>query len=193
MNQKFSNNKILKETIEWIESIVLSVFIIVLIFTFFIRFVGVSGTSMLNTFQNGDRLIIQKIGYTPKVGDVVVLSRSYLPLDNPDSTEPIIKRIIAIGGQRVEIRSSTGEVFVDGELLKEDYIQGTTMASVDGMIVDSYVVDVPEGHLFVMGDNREVSKDSRNPAVGTIDEHYVLGKAILRIFPLESFSTSKEW
>ena len=193
MNQKFSNNKILKETIEWVESIVLSVFIIVLIFTFFIRFVGVSGTSMLNTFQDGDRLIIQKIGYTPKAGDVVVLSRSYLPLDNPDSTEPIIKRIIAVGGQRVEIRSSTGEVFVDGELLKEDYIQGTTMASVDGTIVDSYVVDVPEGHLFVMGDNREVSKDSRNPAVGTIDEHYVLGKAVLRVFPFESFATSKEW
>ncbi len=193
MNQMFSNNKMLKETIEWIESIVLSVFIIVLVFTFFIRFVGVSGTSMLNTFQNGDRLIIQKIGYTPKVGDVVVLSRSYLPLDNPDSTEPIIKRIIALGGQKVEIKSSTGEVFVDGKLLHEDYVEGTTTVVEGGMLLDSYVVEVPEGHLFVMGDNREVSKDSRNPAVGTIDEHYVLGKAILRVFPFESFATSKEW
>ncbi len=193
MNQKLPNNKILKETIEWVESIVLSVFIIVLVFTFFIRFVGVSGTSMLNTFQDGDRLIIQKIGYTPKAGDVVVLSRSYLPLDNPDSTEPIIKRIIAVGGQRIEIKSLTGDVFVDGKLLEEDYIQGTTMVTEKGVLVENYVVDVPEGHLFVMGDNREVSKDSRNPGVGTIDEHYVLGKAILRILPFENFSTAKEW
>lgn len=193
MNEKFSNNKILKEAIEWVESIVLSVFIIVLVFTFFIRFVGVSGDSMLNTFHDGDRLIIQKIGYTPKVGDVVVLSRSYLPLDNPDSTEPIIKRIIAVGGQKIEIKSSTGEVFVDGKLLYEDYIQGITTVRGDGALLDSYVVEVPEGHLFVMGDNREVSKDSRNPAVGTIDEHYVLGKVVLRMFPFESFSTAKEW
>jgi len=192
-NEKISDNKFVKESIEWMESIVLSVFVIVIIFTFAIRFVGVSGTSMLNTFQNGDRLIIQKIGYTPKAGDVVVLSRSYLPMDNPDSTEPIIKRIIAVGGQTVEIRSETGEVYVDGELLQEDYIVGKTVVSANGSMAESYVVKVPEDHLFVMGDNREVSKDSRNPAVGTINKNYVLGKAILRVFPLESFATSKEW
>lgn len=192
-NKKMVEKKMVGEVIEWIESIVISVFVIVLIFTFAIRLVGVSGTSMLNTFENGDRLIIQKIGYTPKAGDVVVLSRSYLPLENPESTEPIIKRIIAVGGQRVEIRSSTGEVFVDGKLLNEDYIIGKTTASSNGIQADSYVVDVPIGHLFVMGDNRDVSKDSRNPSVGTIDEHYVLGKAILRLFPFESFSTCKEW
>ena len=145
MNQKFSNNRILKETVEWLESIVLSVFIIVLVFTFFIRFVGVSGTSMLNTFQDGDRLIIQKIGYTPKVGDVVVLSRSYLPLDNPDSTEPIIKRIIATGGDTIRIDFENGQVYLNGGLLDEDYI----MEPMQSTPSDELEITVPQGKLFL--------------------------------------------
>lgn len=177
------------ETIEWIESIVFSIFAIILVFVFVMRIVGVVGESMENTFLNGDRLIIRNIGYTPERGDVVVVSRSYLPKDHPDSTEPIIKRVIAVGGQTVETKADTSEVYVDGVLLQEDYIKESNLL----YVYQDKVWKIPEGHIFVMGDNRRVSKDSRNSDIGVIDERYVLGEVVFRIYPFDNFEAVKGW
>ena len=148
---------------------------------------------MLETLQDGDRLIIQKCFYTPKQGDIVVLSRSFLPPESPDADKPIIKRIIAVENQTVEINSITGDVFVDGVKLNEDYITDKTFVYGLYDIEPIFKITVPENELFVMGDNRGISHDSRNPALGTIDERYVLGKAVMRVFPFDSSGKVKGW
>lgn len=170
-----------REVFEWCEAIVFSLVFVVLIFTFVFRIVGVEGDSMMPTLYNDDRVIITHLFYTPKAGDIVVVTK-------PTSIEkPIIKRIIATENQEVYIDFNTNEVFVDGNLLDEPYIAEPTRKKSD---VD-FPVTVPPGHVFVMGDNRNNSRDSREAQIGMIDERYILGKAVFRIYPFNKIGKLK--
>ena len=160
---------------EWVQALVYSVLAVVVIFTFGIRLIGVEGHSMVPTLQEGDRLLVANpMLYDDfKYGDIVVLTKeSFL-------TEPIVKRVIAVGGQTVDIDFDSGSVYVDGKLLKEDYINELTFTT-DGT---KFPVTVPEGSIFVMGDNRNHSNDSRDVRLGTVDTRHVIGKAMVLVFP----------
>lgn len=179
-----------REVYDWLDAVVAAVVVVILIFTFAFRVVGVDGTSMLQTLQHMDKVIISNVGYTPKYGDIVVVSRNY---SNDESmvkdrfSEPIIKRVIATENQVVDIDFTTGEVRVDGVLLDEPYINTPTNLKYD----IEFPVTVPEGCIFVMGDNRNGSLDSRSSQIGMIDEKYVLGRALFRIWRDEDYRFSK--
>lgn len=149
---------------------------LVLIFTFFGRLISVDGESMVPTLLNGELMAVRSIGYTPKQGDIIVLTQASFRDD------AIVKRLIAKGGQTVEIDYGAGTVSVDGVVLDEPYINEPMLPRGD---VTS--ITVPEGFLFVMGDNRNVSADSRYNYVGLVDERRVLGHAAAVIFPLQNF------
>ena len=166
-------SKTVKEIIEWVSSIAAALIFVTLLFTYVFRVVGVSGSSMNPTLSTGDRVIISGLFYEPKYGDIVVTTQS----DEDD--KPLIKRVIAVGGQTVKIDSESGDVYVDGKLLEESYISGKTFET--GDMVGEIIV--PEGEVFLMGDNRAISLDSRFNEIGTIDERHILGKVYLRIWP----------
>ena len=156
-----------------IASILVSAFVLLMVlFSFFFRVVGVIGSSMENTLHQNDWLITtQREAY--KTGDIIIITQpNYF-------NEPLIKRVIASGGQTVNIDYTTSTVYVDGIKLDEPYRKEQTMLPGYSDIVFPYTVE--EGFLFVMGDNRNNSTDSRSLLVGPIDERYVLGKAALRI------------
>nr|MDE5741001.1 signal peptidase I [Oscillospiraceae bacterium] len=155
------------------------------------RIANVDGESMLPTLVDGDRLIVSHIMYTPKAGDIVIVNSENGNVygENNQITKVdglgkvIVKRVIAVGGQTVDIDFNTGEVKVDGTVLTEDYIQDLTKQDEGG---HRYPVTVPEGYVFVMGDNRMNSTDSRSTLVGFVDEEDILGKVVLRVFPFDS-------
>ena len=173
-----------RDLYEWIQSLVGSVLVVVAIFTFGIRMLGVDGHSMLNTLQHGDRLmVVNPIFYHDyKYGDIVILRKTGV-FDN----EPIVKRVIATGGQTVDIDFSEGVVYVDSEALEEDYIREPTYTA-EGT---EFPLTVPEGSIFVMGDNRNGSSDSRDYRLGTVDTRYVIGKAAFLLFPGLDYDTEK--
>ena len=149
--------------------------VFVLMFTFVARIIVVSGESMENTLFNGDLLFVWSLGYTPKQGDVVVLTQESYQEDS------IVKRVIATGGQRVDIDYDAGTVSVDGTILQEDYIKERMLLPGWGEGINH--VTVPEGCLFVMGDNRNESADSRFPSIGIVDTRCVIGKGLVVLFP----------
>lgn len=164
----------------WLQALVMALVSLILIFTFVGRIISVDGTSMVPTLHHGDMLLLQSIGYTPAQGDVVVLTKESF------MEQPIVKRVIAVGGQTVDIDYDTSTVYVDGVALDEPYINEDMLP-----LPSEYTshVTVPEGAIFVMGDNRNASSDSRRPAVGTVDVRCVLGKARCVLFPLQDFGT----
>ncbi len=164
-----------REIYEWVQALVFSVLTVVLLFTFVIRLIGVDGHSMMPTLQDGDRLLVLNSalcgGY--RRGDIVVLRKeSFLP-------EPIVKRVIATEGQVVDIDFFSGAVFVDGQQLHEDYVNEPTFLE-EGM---EFPLTVPKGSIFIMGDNRNASNDSRDVRLGAVDARYVIGKAVFLAFP----------
>ena len=164
----------------WLQAVVPVVVAIVLAFTFVGRLTPVDGSSMEPTLWHGDMMLVRALGYTPKQGDIVVLNKHFENVQGP-----IVKRVIAVGGQTVDIDYSSGTVYVDGEALEEDYILGP-MVQKSWQTTTS--VTVPEGEIFVMGDNRNVSNDSRNPSLGTVDVRYVLGKKSLVLYSPKALS-----
>lgn len=164
-----------RELYGWLQAIAPVIVGIVLVFTFLGRLTPVDGSSMEPTLWNGDMMVVRSLGYTPRQGDVVVLTKEF-----ENITGPIVKRVIAVGGQTVQIDYEEGTVTVDGQELPQDYIL-EPMEQQMWQTIDT--ITVPEGEIFVMGDNRNVSNDSRNPDLGTVDVRYVLGKAELVIFP----------
>lgn len=155
---------------EAVSVVVTAVVIILIIFTFLCRLSGVVGSSMNPTLENGDWTIMGQMGsrYEPKYGDIVVVSQ-------PNAlNEVLIKRVIATGGQTIDIDFETGAVKVDGKVLDEPYIAEPTYYHFDDGIYFPY--RVPEGYVFVMGDNRNNSTDSRSAMVGPIKNEYLLGK-----------------
>lgn len=164
---------------EWVQCLVAALLICVIIFSFFFRIIGIKGSSMVPTFHNGDSVIISNILYTPSNGDVVVLRKDTF------QEEPIIKRVIAVAGQTVNIDFEQGIVYVDDEPIDEPYIAEPTHNRMD---FEGEVL-VPEGSVFVMGDNRNASTDSRYSVIGCVDNRYIMGKVLLRIFPFNQFGT----
>lgn len=147
---------------------------VVILFVFAIRLVGVVGESMYPTLHDGDKLtLLSNFLYEPKVGDIVVLKAEAY------TRGPLVKRVIADEGQTVDINFDTGEVWVDGVLLDEPYINEPTYRN-EGM---EFPLTVPENCIFVMGDNRNHSTDSRSTMVGCVDKRYILGKALSIVMP----------
>lgn len=170
---------------DWLDSFVISLVVVVLLFTFVLGKVRVDGPSMMNTLMHNDQLIMSYFNYTPTVGDVVIVSRNVNnDIEKIDDSEikPIVKRVIAIAGQVIEIKDF--KVYVDGVELQEDYISGITENR------EFYGVHtIPPGCVFVMGDNRQNSHDSRADDIGMVDQRYIIGKVVFRISPFNRIRT----
>ena len=166
---------------EWYEALISAALVLVLIFSFFFRIIQVDGESMVPTLQNGDKLVVWGAGYEPQRGDVVIVD-SYTAYG-----KPLVKRVIAKGGDTVSIDYETGTVMVNGEVLQEDYIAEPTYLGYDV----EFPYTVPEGTVFVMGDNRNASLDSRSTYVGCIDERDILGRVLLCFMPFTDFGVVK--
>ena len=167
--------------LEWYEALISAALVLVLIFSFFFGIIQVDGSSMVPTLVNGDKLIVWGAGYTPQRGDVVIVD-SYTSYG-----KPLVKRVIAKGGDTVSIDYATGTVAVNGEVLQEDYIAEPTYLGYDV----TFPYTVPEGTVFVMGDNRNQSLDSRSTYVGCIDERDILGKVLVCFMPFTDFGVVK--
>ena len=158
---------------EWMDSFVFSIILILIVFVFGFRVVGVDGESMLPTLNNGDWLTVKAINTTIERGDIVVITQPNI------TNEPLIKRVIAVGGDTLDINFMTGEVKVNGKVIDEPYINAPTNNPGDF----DKPIRIPEGYVFVMGDNRNESLDSRFSTIGVIDERYILGVVNARLFP----------
>lgn len=165
----------------WLQALVMALVSLILLFTFVGRVIGVQGSSMVPTLHDKDMLLLQSIGYEPKPGDIVVLTKESF------MAQPIVKRVIAVGGQTVDIDYAAGTVAVDGVALEEDYIKEARW----DLYADNGVnhITVPEGHIYVMGDNRNGSSDSRDPSLGVVDVRCVIGQAVMVLFPFSDFGS----
>ncbi len=160
---------------EWTRALVGAVLGVVLFFVFVAQMITVQGPSMQDTLYAGDKVLVLKSALCSiESGDIVMIHQY-----NAQLNETIIKRVIATEGQTVDIDYDTGTVYVDGVALEEDYIAERTYSD-EGM---AFPVTLGEGELFVMGDNRNHSTDSRSTMLGVVDERYVVGKAVLLLFP----------
>lgn len=192
-----TGTSLLDDVTDVIESVIFSVFIVLLTFTYLFRISDVSGPSMEPTLVEKDRVVISPLLYTPKQNDIIIV-------DSEKLGKLIVKRVIAVEGQTVDINFDEGIVYVDGEpvdeqLYEEDengnaaelhadhFVNTLTTANMGAF--DSYPVTVPENHIFVLGDNRNRSKDSKHSDLGFVPEDEVVGKVILRIYPFSSFGT----
>lgn len=165
--------------LELLEPVVYAVVGVAILSGFFLRIEMVTGNSMNPTLHDGDRLLVQQSFYQPQVGDVVICNQPNF------SGKPFVKRIIAQGGQTVDIDFLAGLVTVDGEILVEPYLYDLIRSTPAKEQRMQFPLTVPEGQLFVMGDNRNYSTDSRSVLIGTVDERYVVGRVWLRLYPLD--------
>ncbi|HIU57034.1 MAG TPA: signal peptidase I [Candidatus Ornithomonoglobus merdipullorum] len=212
--KKTKKKSALREIFEWVYSIAIAIVIAFVIKQVFFDVVKVDGHSMDPTLHDGDRLIVTKLGYEPEQGDIIILDSTYhlreeyydriaesegkdelswwdkfvLGFDLPEDVKKVyfVKRVIATEGQTVDLRD--GKVYVDGEELYEPYYSGETY-SIDSTV--EYPITVDEGCVFVMGDNRGNSLDSRSSRLGQVETEAVLGKSQLRIFPFNAIGTTK--
>ncbi len=161
-----------------VNSVESAVIIIFLIFTFVFRAVGVVGESMLPTLNDGDWLAVSSYKAHYDRNDIVIITQPN------DLDEPLVKRVIAVGGETVDINFSEHHVYVNGQLLNEPFIYEPTAERGD----ITFPRSVPEGMVFVMGDNRNNSLDSRFSEIDLIDERYILGEAKYRVYPFGSFN-----
>ena len=166
----------MKNVLSWIRDIAIAVIIAAIILAFF-KPIIVQQESMHPNFYSRDYLITSRQSYRlfgePQRGDVIVFRSSLY--DENGKQKNLIKRIVGLPGETIEIKN--GEVYINGELLQENYV------AEQGLSGEMDAITVPEGRLFVMGDNRRVSQDSRSPAVGTISMDSIVGKVIIRLYP----------
>ncbi len=167
-----------KTIVEFVSVIATSIVAIMVIFTFAFRIVGVSGPSMMNTLMNGDWLLVSAFITEPERGDIVIITQ-------PNAyNEPIVKRVIAVGGDTIDIDFDTATVSINGEEINEPYLGSPTTNDEHAW---QYPLTLKEGQVFVMGDNRQHSSDSRSPDIGLIDENYILGQVLFRFSPISEF------
>lgn len=185
---------LLNDLMDILESIVTSVFLVLTVFTFLFTIASVEGTSMVPTLQDKDRLIVSRCFNTYETGDILIVQSDHAYVydedgnlkENPGLGKRIVKRLIAQGGQEVNIDFKAAKVYVDGKELSEPYINAPTTRN-EGAF--NYPIKVPEGYVFVLGDNRGISKDSRDPNVALIPVSDVIGEVRLRIAPFSAFGT----
>ncbi len=159
------------EAVEWIKAFAFAVVLAIAIRAFVFEMVQIEQSSMYPTLHSGDKCAVLKIGYvfgSPERGDIVIA--------NVSSGKRYVKRVIAIGGETIEIKDNT--VYVNGEVLEEEYLP-------DNLVYDDYPeTTIPEGSYFLMGDNRPTSIDSRSGSIGFIEEEDIIGKVFLRLSPM---------
>ena len=174
-NQVIEKKRVKKDKLNIFEvfgAIVAAIVVVTFAFLFCFRVFNVEGASMKPTLQPGDKVVVSTIGYTPKQGDIIVLSGA------EGVNKPIIKRVIAVEGDKVDINFTTGIVTVNGR--EEHYAEDLTTQQKD----IAFPLEVPEGTVFILGDNRAMSLDSRSSEVGCVDERQIVGKVLFRYFPL---------
>ncbi len=193
-NDSKQSRNISSSLFDYFEVFVISIITVLVFFSLFFRVARVDGSSMNQTLKNGEPLVISDLFYEPRQGDIIVF---HLCQEN-GFNQPLVKRVIATEGQKVVIDITAQKVFVNGVELVEDYAyfssKGYNLSYFNPMYVErstdghlKYTVTVPEGKLFVMGDNRNGSTDSRSRSVGFVDKNTVLGKALFRIAPFTIF------
>ena len=169
---------------EVFELLTISLICVMMLMTFISRHSPVVGDSMQETLRPDDVLVVSNLFVSPKTGDIVIIQ------DPSQMTEPLVKRVIAVGGQKIKINYNTWEIWVDGELIDSSYVKRTDgpMRSRDFALPDENGIwedTVPEGEMFVLGDNREISMDSRT--LGFIDMRFVIGEVKCRLLPFDQF------
>ncbi len=167
------------EIYDWIQCVVVALVFCVVLFSFFARLVDVIGSSMVPTLEQSDKILVSNLFYSPKQGDIIVFRKESF------KEEPLVKRVIATEGQTVDIDFDSGEVYVDGMVLDEPYIAELTKEREDFI----GPITVPENCVFVMGDNRMHSTDSRTNAIGCVDEGYIMGRVLFTVFPIKNFGS----
>ena len=187
-NDKVKNQKAITaetttrgEIYDWMQSLVFALIICIIVFVFIFRIVDVSGDSMNPTLINGDKLVVSDVFYNPKQSDIVIFRKDEY------KSEALVKRVIATEGDTVDINFETGEVSVNGVVQDEPYIAEETFTYFD---VD-FPQTVPENCIFVLGDNRNNSTDSRDYRVGPVDERCIFGKAYFRVLPFSEITAFK--
>ena len=177
-------DRVRMELYDWLQCIVTAIICGVLIFIFLGRTIGVDGRSMIQTLHHSDRVIISNLLYTPDNGDIIVF---HSPSEQFEF--PLVKRVIGKENQTVDIDFENGNVIVDGAVLREPYISALTTAKHDF----SEPVKVPPGFVFVLGDNRNSSTDSRDNVVGLVDTRYILGKVLFVLIPGADENGNRDW
>lgn len=183
--------KFYKSVIGLIEQFIITFFVLCLVFTYLLRIVVVSGDSMLNTLKDGNRIIVNAVDKNVENGDIVVVDLNHAvtfdengcPEISGGLNKTVVKRVVATAGQTVDIDFSAGIVYLDGERLYEDYIEFGLTHYDGGAFTGKYPVTVPEGYIFIMGDNRSVSMDSRSEKIGFVPVEDITGTVILRFYP----------
>ncbi len=173
-----------RDCYDWLQMLTFVLVAVVMVFTFFGMVNSVVGSSMYPTLHDKDIMLAYRLGYTPAQGDVVVIRKESF------MEEAIVKRVIATEGQEVEINYDTNTVYVDGVAMDEPYINqedADVMEEKQGMVYKEFTV--PKGCIFVMGDNRNGSTDSRFGSLGMVDTDYVLGRAVCVVFPFSDFKS----
>ncbi|MDO4864611.1 MAG: signal peptidase I [Ruminococcus sp.] len=177
------------------ETLVITFFVVTLAFTYLVRVATIRGGSMESTLMPNDKVVVNLLDRSPENGDIVLIdARSSFTLAEDGALEQgegvgdiIVKRVIAHGGQTVDIDFKAGAVYVDGVKLREDYVRLGLTHIDGGAFTGRYPVTVPEGYIFVMGDHRSVSKDSRSSDIGFVPEDSVMGRVVMRIYPFSDF------
>ncbi len=190
--------KLMRDICEIAETVIIAVFAVTLVFTFIFRMATVSGRSMENTLLPDDRIVSSTLFYSVECGDIIIINAdNSVLLDENNNVKygaglgkQIVKRVIATGGQTVDIDFEKGTVSVDGNILNEEYITGLTHLD-EGAFTGQYPITIPEGYCFVLGDNRGISKDSRSLEVGLIPEEKIAGEVIMVISPFHRFGFVK--
>lgn len=194
---RFSRNRrlhrMIAELLDLVDVVLILLFLLVLLYTYVLDHAQVQGSSMNPTLAEGDRLLTLRMYDEPSNGDIVIIDAQEATVFKEDDSlytttgleKIIVKRVIACGEQTVDIDFEQGIVYVDDEPLTEDYVSALTTTPRSGGF--DYPITIPEGYVFVLGDNRPVSKDSRYPDVGLVHESAIIGKVLLRTSPLSDF------